>query len=271
MEDQAPISYESPPAPPTPTISWPSSQPPRRRWGIEVIKFLGIFLGFFIVISAIVMGPTLYTQFTYYFDAPQENYSEKYDLPVAARDSFADIADLSTFFEQQDFIAQADTIIIPKINVDAPIIYPESRDNSAILDTIQNGVAHYAGTAMPGRLGNVFLTGHSSYYWWSGGKYNQVFGLLHQVESGDLVYIYYQGKKFIYKVTDAFVVLPNQVDVLEQPQDKALLTLMTCTPIGTNLRRLIVRAELVGQPPIASEALEDFADIPNMPTILPLY
>jgi len=244
---------------------------PIRRWWVEVLKFLGIFFVFFVVLTTIIMGPTIYAQVAYYFTVPTENYSDKYNLPVAARDEFNDIEDLANFFEEQGAYTVKDTIVIPKINVDAPIIDIQTNDNRQILEDIKRGVGHYPKTAKPGRAGNTFLTGHSSYYWWSGGKYNQVFSLLHQLEIGDLIYIYYESDKFIYKVNNSFVVHPSETSVLEQPLDRAILTLMTCTPIGTNLRRLIVTADLIGQPPIDMSDLEVVHEIPDLPIILPLY
>jgi sortase A len=48
----------------------------------------------------------------------------------------------------------------------------------------------------------------------------------------------------VYEVENIKIGLPEQVDVLG-PASKEQLTLITCTPIGTNLKRLIVTARLV--------------------------
>lgn len=256
---------EYPPASPPVQPQAPYSRPPR-RFVVELAKFLGIFLFFFCVLSLIVMGPTIYTNLSYYFFDPQDN---KYNLPVAVDNDLGDIEDLAEFFELQEFIPPEDTIVIPRINVDAPIVYMDSTDNRDILEAIKDGVGHYPGTAMPGRIGNSFMTAHSSYYWWSGGEYNQVFALLDKLVPGDLVYIYYDGGKYIYRIRKSFVVHPTDVDVLTQG-DKPILTLMTCTPLGTNLRRLIVQADLVGRPPVDTTDFRDFQQIPETPVILPL-
>jgi LPXTG-site transpeptidase (sortase) family protein len=114
-----------------------------------------------------------------------------------------------------------------------------------IQDTLRTGVVHYPYTANPDQYGNVFITGHSSYYPWDKGQYKDIFALLHKLEIGDEYSIYYKGKKFTYRVKEKFEVKPDDISVLEQPTDQKISTLMTCTPIGTVLRRLIVRAELV--------------------------
>lgn len=253
---------------PNPTLK---PRQPKQRWWVEALKFLGIFLIFFVILSGVVMGPTIYAQIAYYFISPDNNYSDKYNLPVAALDEFSNIEDLSAFFEDSTPYRSDDAIVIPKLNIDAPLIDIQSRDNKQILEEIKRGVGHYPSSAKPGRAGNTFLTGHSSYYWWSGGEYNQVFSLLHQLEIGDLVYIYYDGDQFIYRVDNSFVVHPSQTEVLDQPLDRAMLSLMTCTPIGTNLRRLIVTAELIGQPPMDTSDFEVIHEIPDLPIILPLY
>ncbi len=242
--------------------------PPRpRRFGVELLKFFGIFAFFFVLLTLIVMAPTFYTNISYMIFGAAEN---KYELPVTVPDTAADIGNLADFWEAQEFVPAGDTIIIPKINVDAPIIYMESGENKQILEDIKYGVGHYPNTAMPGQVGNVFMTGHSSYYWWSGGEYNQIFALLDKLKAGDLVYIYYDGGKYIYRVKESFVVNPSQVNVLENTNEP-ILTLMTCTPLGTNLRRLIVRADLVGRPPVDTTDFRGVVNIPEIPIILPLY
>ena len=247
----------------------PTPQRPRRKIWVEVVKFLGLFLGFFIFLSAIVMGPTIYASLSYYATAPDE-YSEKYELPVrVGADSFG-VDELESFIEQSTFSPTEDTLIIPKINVDAPIVYMQSYDNNQILEDIKRGVGHYLGTAKPGRVGNTFLTGHSSYYWWSGGEYNQIFANLDKLEIGDLIYAYNDGDKFVYRVSDTFIIRPSETGVLNQTEEP-MLTLMTCTPIGTNLKRLIVQAELVGRPPVDISDFDVFVEIPDLPIILPLH
>ncbi|MFN7160282.1 MAG: sortase [Candidatus Gracilibacteria bacterium] len=144
-------------------------------------------------------------------------------------------------------------IVIPKIGQNIPIqeIAPDNlirEDWQALEDDIQKGlqkgVVHYPGTAVPGQIGNVFITGHSSYYVWAPGEYKDTFALLHNLEIGDTIIIYYNENKYTYVIEERKVVKPNQVDVLKQSDDRRL-TLMTCTPIGTALNRLILVAKQI--------------------------
>ncbi|MFA5967089.1 MAG: class D sortase [Patescibacteria group bacterium] len=233
----------------------------------EAIKFIGLFVFFFTISSLVVMGPTVYSKISYYFFSPSiQQKNSNLGLPVAAPD-YKTIA--PTIETQPKPAITENKVIIPKINVDAPIVFPATADNQVILEAIKNGVAHYPGTALPGKAGNVFITGHSSYYWWSGGQYNRVFTLLDKLTVNDLIYIHYGGNEYVYKVRDSIVVLPSQTEVLN-PTATATLSLMTCTPVGTNLKRLIVRADLISAPPADTSKLSEFADIPKIPVFLPL-
>lgn len=134
-------------------------------------------------------------------------------------------------------------LIIPKIGVDAPVIWNANPAN--ILGDLQKGVAHYQGTALPNdRSGNVFITGHSSNYVWDRGQYNRIFANLDKLVAGDVIAVTTGGTEYVYRVKDSVVVRPQQTEVLQQTP-APILSLMTCTPVGTNLRRLVVRADLV--------------------------
>lgn len=135
-------------------------------------------------------------------------------------------------------------LIIPKINVKAPIIWNSETDEQSMLKNLQKGVAHYKGTSLPDENGNVFITGHSSYYLWDKGKYKTVFALLPKLEKGDQITLSYKNQVYIYQVFEKIEVRPKDTWVLAQTPEP-ILSLMTCVPIGTNLRRLIIKASLI--------------------------
>lgn len=143
-------------------------------------------------------------------------------------------------------------LVIPRLGKSVPLVNMttdniEGEDwaelEKQIQGGLQEGVVHYPGTAKPGQIGNVFITGHSSYYPWDPGQFKDVFAVLGQLEVGDEYYIYYDQQKFTYKVREKFEVNPDNVNVLQQPHDDKVSTLMTCTPVGTTLRRLIIKAD----------------------------
>lgn len=141
-----------------------------------------------------------------------------------------------------------DQLYVPKLDIKVPVIWNSSPDGDgqAMLKDLQQGVVHFKGTALPNQEGgNVFISGHSSYYWWDSGKYKTVFANLDQMDVGDEIAIGYENKVYIYKVWEKIVVKPEEIWVLDQNTNTPNLSLMTCVPVGTNLRRLIVRSELV--------------------------
>jgi LPXTG-site transpeptidase (sortase) family protein len=140
-------------------------------------------------------------------------------------------------------------LFIPRIRKNVPLVTVPTHRNWKQLEKniqkgLQEGVVVHPVSHEPGSFGNFFLTGHSSYYKWDPGRFKDVFALLHEVEAGDTVEIYWEGKKYIYQLKKRFTVLPSETQVLNQPSDKSILTLMTCTPIGTNKKRLILVGEL---------------------------
>lgn len=149
-----------------------------------------------------------------------------------------------------DIAPSDDRLIIPRINKNIPIVRISSealirRDWDALEAEMQGalkgGVVHYPGTSLPGQGGNFAITGHSSYFPWDEGRFKDVFALLHEVVDGDKIVVYHEQDKYIYEVESIDVVLPQDINILKQtPEDK--LTLITCTPVGTNYKRLVVTA-----------------------------
>lgn len=145
-----------------------------------------------------------------------------------------------------------DVIIIPKLNVNAPIIFEPSIAEEAIQNSLRNGVVHYAGTALPGEPSNSVIVGHSSNDWWEPGNYKFVFALLEKLEPGDQIQVNYQKKRYVYQVAGKKVVEPTEISVL-QPTTDPILTLITCTPPGTSWKRLIITANQIEPAPTRPE------------------
>ena len=156
-----------------------------------------------------------------------------------------------------------DTLIVPSLGIKALIIWNSPIDN--IINDLKKGVAHYGGTALPGENGNVFITGHSSNYWWDDGKYKQVFALLDNTRIGERIYLTYNNQPFIYSIEESKVVKPSQIEVLN-PLDHSVITLMTCTPVGTTLNRRVVQArQIYPNPNIGAQ--KSAPDLKSLPII----
>lgn len=139
-------------------------------------------------------------------------------------------------------------IIIPKINVEAPVVYDEpSIEEKPIQKALERGVVHYAITPRPGEAGNSVIVGHSSSNILNSGKYKFAFLLLKSLENGDTFIVHKDGTRYVYKVYNKFVTNPKDISVLNPPpaDKKAIVTLITCDPPGMSTNRLIVQAEQI--------------------------
>lgn len=137
-------------------------------------------------------------------------------------------------------------IIIPKINVEAPVVYNvPSISESDVQKGLENGVVHYVTTPNPGEKGNAVIFGHSSSNILNKGKYKFAFLMLKSLDTDDTFIIQKDGKRYVYKVYEKFVVSPKDLSVLGPTDKTATVTLITCDPPGTSTNRLIIRAEQI--------------------------
>lgn len=156
-----------------------------------------------------------------------------------------------------------DILLIPKLHLHAPIITLPTdsliREDWSQLEAdiqrgLERGVVHYPGTAEPGQAGNFFITGHSSYFPWAEGKFKSIFARLGELNVGDEFWVYHGGDTYRYIIEEKKEIVPSDVTVLDQPVGKRIATIMTCTPVGTTLRRLIITAAEVD--PVTGEPMD---------------
>jgi len=134
-------------------------------------------------------------------------------------------------------------IIIPKINANSRVIANvDPADEKVYLKALKRGVAHALGTAFPGQGKHIFLFAHSTDYIWNVGTYNAVFYLLYKLKVGDEIDLFYKGQRYVYRMTGRKLVNPSQVEYLTAKTNKEFLTLETCWPPGTTLKRLLIFA-----------------------------
>lgn len=148
-------------------------------------------------------------------------------------------------------------LIIPKINVDVPVVYGANYDHDSQMSAMEKGVSHFSipgANSVPGQVGNTVLSGHSSNDLFDPGDFKFIFAQLDKLQNGDTIFVNYQSTRYSYVVTKKEVVMPNQVDKLTYATDKPVLTLITCTPLGTAQKRLLVTAEQVSPDPSKATA-----------------
>jgi sortase A len=169
-------------------------------------------------------------------------------------------------------VSQEPRLIIPKINVDVPVSYDIGTDNASQMAAMANGLAHFpvaGASSHPGEVGNTVLAGHSSNDLFDSGDYKFIFAQLDKLNVGDSVYANYKGKRYTYVVTKTQVVAPTDVAALVYPTTKPILTLLTCTPLGTALNRLLVTAEQVSPDPSEAATAPAGSGTPSSTTSIP--
>lgn len=120
---------------------------------------------------------------------------------------------------------------IPAIQMRLPI-YHGCTENE-----LSKGAGHLPSSSLPvgGKSTHAVLAAHS------GRADSKMFTDLDQVKEGDLVYLYVLNKTLTYEVDQITVTTPGDTDAIQIIDGEDLLTLLTCTPYGTNTHRLLVR------------------------------
>lgn len=133
------------------------------------------------------------------------------------------------------------TISIPTLDIKNAVVSIGGED-------LSESLVQYPGTALPGKDGNAVLFGHSILpIFFDPANYLSIFSTLPLIKIGDEIFIDFDGVQYTYAVEDKFEVRPTDIQILEQNDNSAYLTLVTCTPPGDprKPKRLIVRAKIV--------------------------
>lgn len=135
-------------------------------------------------------------------------------------------------------------LVIPKIGLNAPVLAEVSGENpKEYYQKLKSGVAHQKGTAKPDQTGNTVIFGHSSAVpGVQAGKYAEVFLLLDKLIINDEIKLYYKGKEYLYRVQSVKVVPESTTSILNKSSE-SILTIYTCWPPGTDIKRLVVVAK----------------------------
>lgn len=130
----------------------------------------------------------------------------------------------------------------------------------AVLDSLEQGLAHYSESAMPGAVGNFAIAGHRN---GQGGPFTR----LDEMRLGDRVYVQTDEAWYVYEFRNHEYVDPSGVGVVaavpQQPQtpaDGRYLTLTTCNPEWSAAGRLIAYATMVGWQPAADGMPAELAE-----------
>lgn len=136
---------------------------------------------------------------------------------------------------------------IPKISVSIPIYEGTSAT------VLQKGAGHVINTSLPvgGKGSHVALSAHR------GLPEAKLFTDLDKLELGDYFYLYVMDETLAYEVDRIEVIEPYIGDELDIEKDKDLVTLITCTPLGVNSHRLLVRGVRVAYEERTADELDE--------------
>lgn len=186
----------------------------------ELVVFIIIFLIIFSFVLFVFNGRFIYAQIKYSVLGPEPVKDETFfwGLPVS------------------DGVDASIRLIIPVIGIDAPIVLANTTDKHIIEKELEKGVVRYPDS-------NIIL-GHSSAYPWYRGSYGSVFSLLNKLQPEDKLFIYSANRKYAYQVIRKEINLPKDLDFSEA-KNESTIYLVSCWPVNTNWKRIIVKAILI--------------------------
>jgi len=211
---------------------------------LPVLPLISVFVG--LTILSWVAWPIISFQLFYDPEAAKiiTPLADDFISQAEAEAAEIDLTKASNWFPNQ-----------PKKATDSPIdsyllSLPKLRISNAIVrigtDDLSKNLIHFGGSGIPGQPGNAVIFGHSVLpVFYDPKNYLTIFSLLPTLKEKDDIYIRFDGVDYRYQVTDMKVTEPDDVSGLEQKYDDSYITLVTCVPPGTYLKRLWVTARLV--------------------------
>lgn len=193
-----------------------------------------------IIIGILLIGAALFIEFK--SKSIQDDLVQKYEEKMYSNSSVNySIPETTENIEKKEVIKDTFTkpnnnkkndvigiLEIDSIGVKAPIVLGEEN-----LDYV---VAKYRSSSDFGELGNVILAAHNN-------MRGSIFRNLHKLKIGATVKIISDNKELEYKITNRYIVEPNDTRKINFSNDKKEITLITC--INHAKQRLILTGELV--------------------------
>jgi len=143
------------------------------------------------------------------------------------------------------YTEKQNTLEVPKLGIEVPIIFSQSADKSLIMKDLDAGVVYYPGSVYPGQIGQIVILGHSAPVGWPKIKHDWVFSDLNNLTTGDIILIDINNKQYTYTVKQKAIIERGQdISAGNLPANTNSLVLISCWPPGKDYQRIIVKAEL---------------------------
>jgi sortase A len=242
---------------PSPTLRLPHTQ---ATWSLNVkskkiIASIFFIFGVFLFSSAVFPILQFQLEYSSKFGQILNPLSYKYynnSGSILGDLTASDYTQLSNWFETNSHtdsdpalsqvlsnVSQASyKISIPILKISNAVVEVGSLD-------LKKSLIQWPQTALPGQLGNGVVFGHSVLpQFFNPSSYLTIFSTLYRLKIGNEIFIDYDNIRYKYLVDEMFEVTPTDLSVLEQRFDGRYFTLITCSPPGTYLRRLVVRTRI---------------------------
>jgi LPXTG-site transpeptidase (sortase) family protein len=210
--------------------------------------FIGTFVSAFLLIFGLgVLGFSILPVVYGYVVATPEYHPQ---LPLAA-DRDEPFLDLSKDTSKQlyppltspEHVESGNWIRIPSIDVNVPLALSPSIEDKDVIATLIHGAALYPNGILPGRLGNVFISAHSTGEPWKG-TYRFAFTKINEIKPGNIINLDYNGTRYTYRVVRSDLVKPDPNFQVVSDRPVPTVTLMACWPLWTTNQRMLVKGEL---------------------------
>ena len=144
-----------------------------------------------------------------------------------------------------NYFNKENVIKIPKIKIQAPIVFLKQGNEKDFAQALKKGVLYYPDSALPGEKGIITILGHSAPTGWPKINYDWVFTDLNKLETGNIIYIYFNNHQYNYRVKNRFFLKKGEeIPSISLTNFESVLVLLSCWPPGENQKRIAVEAVL---------------------------
>jgi len=125
-------------------------------------------------------------------------------------------------------------IEIPSLEILLPVYLGANNEN------MRKGAVHLTQTSYPigGENTNAVIAAHR-------GSSKEMFRNIHKIKVGDEIIITNFRERLVYRAVESRIILPSDINDIKIQQDKEMLTLLSCDPIGQSIHRYVLYCERV--------------------------
>lgn len=217
------------------------------KWKERIGNFLKISFFFFLILF-LILG---WSQFREIFDY-RSVYQEWFQAIKEEEDKKnsegqeGEIFSWLVHLEQYPYAEKNNFLEIPRLAIEAPIVFGESSDKESLEKALKKGVVHYPPSVLPAQPGQTIILGHSAPPGWPKKDYDGVFSRLNELEAGDKIYLYFQHRQLPYQMKEKFFLTKGEeFPTYELTNSANVLILISCWPPGIDQKRIAIRAELL--------------------------